>query len=306
MEQIDRHGIGADIGQEGDLPCGNTHQEKDQPQQGGADAQQAETPAVISRLIGYGAIQPGVLNLIHILRDHINQGAEQSAKAECENRARRSFPDPLFQGSPGRARFSCCFRLSGRLPDQLFLRFLPIRPFPIVRSHQEIGEKFHNSGKGEVIARLIIKADQNSRQECGREHHSLFPPGKAASLNQGKQQIPGDTGEQIPQKPVRRGELNLRFLFQHTVGKDQIKNLENHIRIDQVVSDLFRAVPGKHARNKSKKRHMKGIDDQINHLEAVALSHEQLQHMPENHCKDQQALQVIHPVIPFRRFCYCD
>ena len=113
MEQIDRHGIGADIGQEGDLPCGNTHQEKDQPQQGGTDAQQAETPAVISRLIGYGAIQPGIFDLIHILRDHINQGAEQSTKAERKDWARRRFSDSLFQENSGRAPFSCCFRLPG-------------------------------------------------------------------------------------------------------------------------------------------------------------------------------------------------
>ena len=74
----------------------------------------------------------------------------------------------------------------------------PSGPFPIIYPHQEIGEEFHDPGKGEILARLLIETDQDARCQGERQNHRLLPGTEAVSLHKREHQVPGDAGEQIP------------------------------------------------------------------------------------------------------------
>ena len=86
VQQIDRHGIRADMGKEGKSFLRYAAQEKGQPEQRRADGKQTEMPAVMSRFIRYRSVQPGVFDLIHMFRYHKDQQTNHGPQKQDERR----------------------------------------------------------------------------------------------------------------------------------------------------------------------------------------------------------------------------
>ena len=76
---------------------------------------------------------------------------------------------------------------------------------------------------------------------------------------------------------------------QHIDIKECIQGLKNQIRTYHPANDMFPVKTGKISRHKHKKRHMEGIDCQIEKLTPCC----QLQKMTENHQKNHYCFDII-------------